>query len=211
MSRIFQKFLLVALSISALSSLVIIIFGLWQDLSLKVFFSNIIIYPFMLLALGCFSIFKKDELKIFSILGMLVNFITAIYLLLIVWGIIHFKSFNIIIDLIVISLSITHISVLLLINPNSNRVKIIRLITILLSILLCIFMIFDVNITNKIPYILVILIIFGTVATPIINEIESKNNNIDKYKKIEQLKHLLDNGAITNEEFEKEKSKILNN
>jgi Short C-terminal domain len=38
--------------------------------------------------------------------------------------------------------------------------------------------------------------------------VEAINNN-DKYKKIESLKRLLDDGALTNEEYQVEKTKIL--
>jgi hypothetical protein len=34
-------------------------------------------------------------------------------------------------------------------------------------------------------------------------------NNMDKYEKLVQLKKLLENGVITQKEFEKEKAKIL--
>ena len=37
----------------------------------------------------------------------------------------------------------------------------------------------------------------------------SNNTEEDKYNKIEQLKKLLDDKAITEEEYEKEKNKIL--
>jgi len=39
---------------------------------------------------------------------------------------------------------------------------------------------------------------------------ESKDNSLDKYDKIKKLKELLDIGALSKEEFESEKKKLLN-
>ena len=61
-----------------------------------------------------------------------------------------------------------------------------------------------------------ILIVLGTVVTPLLNKLNNKSslakieNKEDKYKKLEQIKLLLDNNTITQEEYETEKTKILN-
>lgn len=48
-------------------------------------------------------------------------------------------------------------------------------------------------------------IIFDKSKLPFVN-----NSNIDKYDKLKKIKELLDSGALTKEEFEIEKKKILN-
>ena len=67
----------------------------------------------------------------------------------------------------------------------------------------------------KLLSILAILIVLGTIVTSLLDKLNSRTNssnshtNDDKYLKLEQLKKLLDDNAITQEEYETEKNKIL--
>ena len=70
----------------------------------------------------------------------------------------------------------------------------------------------EIDVSGKIVSILSILIALGTIVTPILSKINSgKKVKIDnKYQQLEQLKNLLDSNAITLEEYNIEKNKILN-
>jgi hypothetical protein len=53
------------------------------------------------------------------------------------------------------------------------------------------------------------VIVNEAIDVSVVGEIKETNNNEDKYEKIEKLKKLLDMDAITQEEFEEEKKKLL--
>lgn len=59
------------------------------------------------------------------------------------------------------------------------------------------------------PFIGVILYLLIGKAMKIANNVNSDNSN-QKYEQLSKIKELLDNGAISQEEFEVEKEKILN-
>ena len=89
--------------------------------------------------------------------------------------------------------------------------------TIVLSLFLDLFIllsIYDVlSVDFKIFDITCILVALGTIVTPLMHmstkgvKPKTKGNN---YQQLEQLKSLLDSGAITQEEYNKEKEKLLN-
>ena len=71
----------------------------------------------------------------------------------------------------------------------------------------------DLNISWKVITVIGILVILGTIITPLLNILNKKKEQPkeeDKYKKLEQLKNLLDTNAITQEEYDVEKNKLLN-
>ena len=72
----------------------------------------------------------------------------------------------------------------------------------------------ETEINWKLLSTLAILMVLGTIVTPLLDKLNSRNNSSnshtnDKYLKLEQLKKLLDDNAITQEEYETEKNKIL--
>jgi len=76
---------------------------------------------------------------------------------------------------------------------------------------------FDIETYAKLNIIVLILVVLGTIITPLINKLNhvpahtnNDKNNEDKYKELERLKQLLDNNILTQQEFELEKQKILN-
>lgn len=131
-----------------------------------------------------------------------------------------------------LSLSFGHIS-LLLIESKEDVVICFKNGTILLSVimdmLLIAMILFEADIKFKLIAILSILIVLGTIVTLLLNKLNNKvnvispnvvNQNVenpnieniaaDKYSKLEKLKSLLVSNAITQEEYDSEKTKILN-
>ena len=156
---------------------------------------------------------------------MTICFVSCIYFLLLIWEIFNFDFlenllWKFVLTCILLSISFGHICLLLLINSAEKIVKIFRNSTITLSIIMDLFLLIEIFVETELNWkllsILAILMVLGTIVTPLLDKLNSRTNssnshtNDDKYLKLEQLKKLLDDNAITQEEYETEKNKILN-
>lgn len=156
---------------------------------------------------------------------MTICFVSCIYFLLLIWEIFNFDFLDnllwkFVLTCILLSISFGHICLLLLINSTEKIVKIFRNGTITLSIIMDLFLLIEIFVETELNWkllsILAILMVLGTIVTPLLDKLNSRTNssnshtNDDKYLKLEQLKKLLDDNAITQEEYETEKNKILN-
>lgn len=156
---------------------------------------------------------------------MTICFVSCIYFLLLIWEIFNFDFLDnllwkFVLTCILLSISFGHICLLLLINSTEKIVKIFRNSTITLSIIMDLFLLIEIFVETELNWkllsILAILMVLGTIVTPLLDKLNSRTNssnshtNDDKYLKLEQLKKLLDDNAITQEEYETEKNKILN-
>lgn len=225
MKKIVLKTLILTFIISAVLGISIIFLDLWNDITAKILLSTVIIFGFSIPGLACSANYEKAEDKTFSIVGITTCFISCIYLLLLTWGFLEFDFFDklnwkFILSGILVSASFGHISLLLLVDPKEKIVNYFKSGTVILSlimdILLMIMIFFETPIKWKLLTILSILIVLGTIVTPLLNKLSNKpdvvNSDLigDKYKKLEQIKSLLDSNAITQEEYDIEKNKILN-
>lgn len=156
---------------------------------------------------------------------MTICFVSCIYFLLLIWEIFNFDFLDnllwkFVLTCILLSISFGHMCLLLLINSTEKIVKIFRNSTITLSIIMDLFLLIEIFVETELNWkllsILAILMVLGTIVTPLLDKLNSRTNssnshtNDDKYLKLEQLKKLLDDNAITQEEYETEKNKILN-
>ncbi|MDD6418554.1 MAG: SHOCT domain-containing protein [Clostridium sp.] len=156
---------------------------------------------------------------------MTICFVSCIYFLLLIWEIFNFDFLDnllwkFVLTCILLSISFGHMCLLLLINSTEKIVKIFRNGTITLSIIMDLFLLIEIFVETELNWkllsILAILMVLGTIVTPLLDKLNSRTNssnshtNDDKYLKLEQLKKLLDDNAITQEEYETEKNKILN-
>ena len=225
MKKIVLKTLIFTFIISAVLGISIIFLDLWNDITGKILLSTVVIFGFSIPGLSCSTNYEKAKDKTFSIVGISTCFISCIYSLLLTWGFLEFDLFDVlnwklILSGILLSSSFGHISLLLLIDSKEKIVNYFKNGTIILSVIMDILlmtMIFLViEIEWKLLAIIAILIVLGTIVTPLLNKLNNKANVAktdlmeDKYKKLEQIKSLLDSNAITQEEYEVEKNKILN-
>ena len=164
-----------------------------------------------------FTSFHQDKYGKREFVKGILILIAVLYILF--FNIMHF-NWKFILSGCLLSSSFGHISLLLLIDSKEKVVNYFKNGTIILSsfidILLMLMILFEIEIEWKLLAIIAILIVLGTIVTPLLNKLNnetnvSKTNLIeDKYKKLEQIKLLLDSNAITQDEYEIEKNKILN-
>lgn len=226
MRKIILKTLIITFIISALLGISIILLDLWNDVTGKILLTTVTIFGFSIPGLACSTNYEKAKDKLIPTIGIITCFVSGIYFLLLFWEVLNFDFFDdmiwkLILTCILLSASFGHICLLLLINSTEKIVNLFKNSTIALSIimdLLLLIVIFsETKLSWKLLLIIAILIVLGTIVTPLLNKLNSRANfsdkkiNDDKYIKLDQLKNLLDDNAITQEEYENEKNKILNN
>ncbi len=228
MKKILLTILAGALSVGALLGIIIILFGLWNELTGKVLATTAVIFGFSISGLCCSLLYDKGKLRIFSLISMIICLCFCLYYLTIVWGLFDI-TFNSLVDFhlkvvlssIVICPSLAHISLLLLINSEEDIVAQFKYATIFASvvmdIILLVRIVYYFEVIWQLVAILGILIALGTIVTPIMYKIHKYTDKPkkevpvdDKYQKLEQLKHLYDTNVLSEEEYNAEKAKILN-
>ncbi len=225
MKKTALKILIITFIISAILGISIILLNLWNDVSVKILLTTISIFGFSIPGLACSLNYEKSKDKLIPTLGIITCFVSCIYFLLVIWGIFNYKLlgeflFEFMVNCILFSASFGHICLLLLINSSDKKVNYFKYGTISLSIcmdlLILIEIYTEIELYWKIQMVIAILIVLGTIVTPLLNKLNSKTEqkvesvNDNKYLKLDQLKKLLDDKAITQEEYENEKNKILN-
>lgn len=131
-------------------------------------------------------------------------FVSCIYFLLLIWEIFNFDFLDnllwkFVLTCILLSISFGHMCLLLLINSTEKIVKIFRNSTITLSTIMDLFILIEIFVETEINWkllsILAILMVLGTIVTPLLDKLNSRTNssnshtNDDKYLKLEQLKN----------------------
>ena len=180
MKKNILKILIISLCISALIGIIIILTGKFGKLESKILLTTLSIFIFSIPSLCCSTIYDKD--KKLSKIGIIISILANIISILLIWKIIDRNiiiPWKFLITLILLSNSLGHISLLLLLNSNKIT-KIVRNITITLSIIIDLILLliiwFNIEfISFRIILILIILITLGTITSPILNKIYKNN------------------------------------
>lgn len=187
LKKTFLLTMIVSLSLSALIGILVILFGKFDEFQAKVLISTLAVGGFSLLGLCCSSIFERDKLKIFSIVGMSTCVFGLLHSILLIWG--GFESIweseinlKILLTFLIITVSMAQASVLLLIRYKNKKAQIslistlalIGLIALIVVGLIYELIIFDNEMFFKFLTVIVILDVLGTVITPILNKMGGK-------------------------------------
>ena len=223
MKKIILKVLIATFIISALLGIGIILLDWWNEVTAKILLTTVTIFSASIPGLCCSISYEKSKNVVVPQIGMIVTTISCIYFLLLIWELITFKwasefTWDFMSTCILLPISFGHMSLMLLIDSDDDKVNIFKIGTISLSVILNILILVEIyaNIVMnwKLLVILSILIALGTIVTPLMYKLSKPSvrpvEPQDKYKQLERLKVLLDNKAITEYEYEVEKNKILN-
>lgn len=214
-----------------------ILFDSWNETTVSIMKSILIIFLFSIPGFICSSCYENSKNKLVAMFGLIICILACVHSLFLTWEIINISySDELLYGLneklfsteIMLVFFLSHISILLSGKSEDKLVECCQYGTIgfmivfywlIFSQLVLELEMFDSS-NRKFFAILVILILLGTLITPLVkrlknktvseNEVKVAKEDDDKYKKIEQLKKLLDDSAITQEEYDSEKKKILN-
>ncbi len=162
-----------------------------SNISLKLIFTLLILIPFNIAALCCISNYNKPYLKTFSLIATIICMISSLAYIAAIWEILKIdilftaykeSSIEMLIIPTIITLAITHISLLLKVESKNKLVKIFKKSTIVFTSIVDILLLFEVIITYidtiyapQIPLmvfnVLIIIIVGISLLLPIINMI----------------------------------------
>ncbi|MGS2760898.1 hypothetical protein [Sinomicrobium sp. M5D2P9] len=180
--KLFLKLLIVALCISAAIGIFVFLAGDYGDTEIKTLLTTLSLVGYSLSALCCSTIYERDSLKNFSLIGMVVSGIGFLVTITAIWEFIDTENiYKTVIIFMILATAFGHISLLLLIKPKNNTIRYLLLATV---IFICIVGIMLINATVtefdngefyfRLLGVFTILDVLGTIATPIANKITDK-------------------------------------
>jgi len=180
--KLFLISLIVALSIGALIGIFVFLFGELGELEAKFLGTTAAIGGFSLTGLCC-AVDQNLKLKGIRIpqMGMIASVIGFIIAFVMIWEIIDPDyTWQLLVAMIVISVTMAHLSLIYLISPNTSYIEKIRQITVFFILLtaLCIliFVIIEfqgASFLYRLLGVFAILDVLGTIALPILNKVAS--------------------------------------
>lgn len=180
--KYFLRTLVVALSISALIGILIFLFGDFGVTEIRLLLTTLTIGGFSLTGLCSSTIHNRNELRIFSIIGMVISVLGFLITTGAIWKIIDFDDiWQTMVVFIILSVSIGHISLLLQLRLKSDNNKYLLTGTIIFISIVA-FMLVKSTITEfgenefyfRLLGVFSILDVLGTIATPIMNKATEK-------------------------------------
>lgn len=219
--------MIVTLVISAIVGIVIVLSDVWNPTTAKLLSSSSIIFSFSVPSLLCILLYERGKYKILSLGGVVICLISCVYCLFFTWFItdviFNVSLLKLLVTLYVLSELFGYICFILLMKTNEMIVRYLKMAAISLATLLSMFILvatYFKPVDVKIIFVLCILIALCTLLVPIMNRFTNKNNeqltsvnnnSSDNYQKLEQLKKLYDSNILSEEEYNREKNKILSN
>jgi hypothetical protein len=185
--KIFLIIMVISLSISALIGIIIFLFGNFSDTEYKLLFTTLAIGGYSLTGMCCSVFYEKNRsagaVKIAQ-LGMALSILGFIYTVLVIWSLFNFDNFDnswkILATFIILSISLAHICLLLLIASLKGFVVISVLATIISISIVALLLIWPIWVGSepdlfyfRIVGVFAILDVLGTIVTPILNKVFS--------------------------------------
>ena len=182
--KYFLTTLVVALSISALIGIIIFLFSDFGEIEIQLLLTTLSIGGYSLTGLCSSIIYNREDLKAFSIYGMLISIVGFITTILGIWEILDFGNlWKIIAIFIILSVGTAHASLIMLIKTNIEKVKLLMTVTISFISVICLMLIYStINEFSETEFyyrmlgVIGILIVLGTIVTPILNKMDLKND-----------------------------------
>jgi hypothetical protein len=175
----FLRTLIGALSVSALIGIFIFLAGDFGDTETRLLLTTLTITGFSLTGLCSSTVFNRSSLKEFSTLGMIISVLGCLITIAAIWEIIFIdNAWKPVIIFIIISFSLGHISLLLLIKPKTDTVKYCMNGTIIFIAIVTLMLIHATldefgpgDLFYRLIGVFAILDVLGTITTPIANKI----------------------------------------
>ncbi len=182
--KVFLITMIISLSLSALIGIILFLIGDFGEIESKILFTTLTIGGFSLTALCSSALYDKHRYVAFSSLGMIIAVIGFLSTTTAIWEILDFDDiWKMIIISIILSASIAHSSLLLLIKSEKTIVNVSLVSTLLfisiVAIMLIVLVLSEFDLDFEFYYrllgVFAILDVLGTIVTPIILKVTSMN------------------------------------
>ena len=183
----YKRFLLItmiaSLVLCALVGIYIFIFGDWDETEMKVFGTTQVVAWFSLMGFCCSVHQNNPKLKWLSAAGILAALIAFIFSVYAVWWEIQDTNYlwETTFTAIIVSFSLAHISLMLLVKPKTSLTKYSLMATIIFIVIVAgllingVFCEFELSETClRLMGVFAILDVLGTITTPLLNKLKVK-------------------------------------
>ena len=182
LKKYFLRTLIVALSISALVGIFIFIFGDFGETEVRLLLTTLTIGGYSLTGLCSSTIQNRNDLRTFSVIGILISILGFITTIGAIWELIDFNNiWQPMVIVMVLSVAIGHISLLLQIRPRTDSIKYALTGTIVFISIVALMLIKSIlsefsesEIYYRLLGVFSILDVLGTIGTPIMNKTTEK-------------------------------------
>lgn len=235
MKNIILKVLAIILCVGTILTMVIKLFDISSEVSSIISSITILSFLFSIPMLCCASLYDKSERKELSAIGLILCSLTFLYFVGSFLGIITINLFDssslkMLVVFLLITLSISHLCFVMSFDSSLSNVHMCQTLTIIVSIIYDLYVIIKLligtdassllvnatteDMSSKITFILSMAITLGTIMTVLLSLVNEENSSsmqsYESYNKLEQLETMLTNNVITQEQFEIERVRILN-
>lgn len=184
LETIFLRTLIVAIAIAAFIAIGLFLFGSFGDLEIRILITTLSLGGFSLTALCSSRIYNKPQLQGFSLTGMAVSVIGFILMVVFVWEIWDTDwSWRITADFIILSVALAHISLLLLIEPQTILINWVRNITFVCIGIVSLMLMWGIynefengEFFFRILGVFAIMDVLGTILVPVLNKISNDDS-----------------------------------
>ena len=182
--KVFLITMIISFSISALIGIIIFLLGNFGEIEARILFTTLTIGGFSLTALCSSTLYEKHRYVPFSATGMIVAVVGFFITTLAIWEILDLEDiWKVIIISIILSASIAHSSLLLLIKSRKTIVNVLLMLTLLfisiVALMLIILVLSEFDMDFEFYYrllgVFAILDVLGTIVTPIALKVTSMN------------------------------------
>ncbi len=178
---IFLTSLVIALIISALIGIYLFLVGEFNETETKILLTTLVVGWYSLTGLCSSVVHQKEKLSSFSMFGMLVSILGFVVTVVAIW----YDKFDsdiwkAVMVFVVLSVSMSHVSLLLLVKPVNSKIKISMKATFVFITIVALMLIKSIlnefeedEFYFRLLGVFAILDVLGTIATPLMNKISS--------------------------------------
>lgn len=182
--KYFLKTLITALVISALIGIYLFLFGDFEDSDTRLLFTTLTVGWYSMTGLCSSVVHSHKKIKLFSLLGMIISVIGFLITVIGIWGIVdNDLLWRLVMTFVILSVMISHVSLLFLVKPKSNKINYLMGTTIIFITLVTVMLVMEIMIESekgeffyRLLGVFAILDVLGTISTPVLNKMTKRTD-----------------------------------
>ena len=176
--KYFLKILITALVISALIGIYLFLFGDFEDSDTRLLLTTLTVGWYSMTGLCSSVVHNQKKIKFFTLLGMIISVIGFFITVIAIWEIIdNDLIWRLVMTFVILSVMISHVSLLFLIKPKSKKINYLMATTIIFITLVTAMLVVEIMIESekgdffyRLLGVFAILDVLGTISTPVLNK-----------------------------------------
>jgi peptidoglycan/LPS O-acetylase OafA/YrhL len=181
--KYFLKTLITALVISAIIGIYLFLFGDFEDSDTRLLLTTLTVGWYSMTGLCSSVVHSRKKIKVFSLLGMTISIIGFFITVIAIWVIVdNDLIWRLVMTFVILSVMISHVSLLFLVKPNSKKINYLMITTIIFITLVTAMLIIEILTESekgeffyRLLGVFAILDVLGTISTPVLNRMTKRS------------------------------------